>query len=161
MALGVSALSCDMTRVLTLQMSHTVGPTVFTWLGIQNGHHSLSHSADSNTADVMDYVACERWYAEQFATLLQMLKDTPDVENGGSLFDSTLVVWAQGLGDGRMHTCTDVPFVLAGGGAFTGGRFLQLQPTHHAHLLVSIAQAFGIGINTFGDPNAGTGLGEH
>ena len=96
-----------------------------------------------------------------FATLLQMLKDTPDPEDGGSLLDSTLVVWAQELGDGRMHTCTDVPFVLAGGGAFQTGRFLQLGSVYHSHLLVSLAQAFGIGVNTFGDPASGSGgLGE-
>ena len=159
--LAITALACDMTRVVSLQMSHTVGPPVFTWLGVNDGHHSLSHTADSNTAGVQDYVACERWFAEQFATVLQKLKDTPDPENGGSLLDSTLVVWAQELGDGRMHTCTDVPFILAGSDAFQKGRFLQLGSVYHSHLLVSIAQSFGVGIDTFGDPASGTGgLGE-
>ena len=161
MELAVTALACDMTRVVSLQMSHTVGPPVFTWLGVTDGHHSLSHGADSDTAGVEDYIKCERWFSEQFATLLQMLKDTPDPENGGSLLDSTLVVWAQELGDGRMHTCTDVPFVLAGSGAFQTGKFLQLGSVNHSHLLVSLAQAFGINITTFGDPASGSGgLGE-
>ena len=157
MELAVTALACDMTRVVSLQLSHTVGPTVFSWLGIQEGHHSLSHAADSNVQQVEDFVQCERWYATQFATLLDLLKNQPDPENGGSLLDSTLVVWAQELGDGRMHTCTEVPFVLAGGNAFSTGRYLDLEGSNHCHLLISIAQAFDLELSTFGDPNAGSG----
>jgi hypothetical protein len=161
MELAVTALACDMTRVISLQLSHTVGPTVFSWLGIQEGHHSLSHAATENIQQVEEYVQCERWYAEQFANLITLLKNRPDPETGGSLFDSTLVVWAQELGDGRMHTCTDVPFVLSGGGAFETGRFLDVGSTNHSHLLVSIAQSFGIPYSTFGNPAAGSGpLGE-
>ena len=37
-----------MTNVATVQLSHTVGPTVFTWLGQSDGHHSLSHAADES-----------------------------------------------------------------------------------------------------------------
>ncbi|MBM75066.1 MAG: Tat (twin-arginine translocation) pathway signal sequence domain protein [Proteobacteria bacterium] len=157
MDLAVTALACDMTRVVSLQLSHTVGPTVFSWLGINEGHHSLSHAADSNLEQVLHYVQCERWYAEQFSALLTLLKNQSDPETGGSLLDTTLVVWAQELGDGRMHTCTDVPFVLAGGGAFETGRFLDVGSTNHCHLLISIAQAFGLDLDTFGDPQAGSG----
>ena len=156
MDLAVTALACDMTRVVSLQMSHTVGPPVYTWLGVNEGHHSLSHGADGTHA-ATDYVTCERWHSEQFASLIQKLKAQPDPESGGSLFDSTLVVWAKELGDGRMHICTDVPFVLGGGGAFTGGRYLDVGHAYHSKLLVSIAQAFGINIDTFGDPASGNG----
>lgn len=155
MDLAVTALACDMTRVVSLQMSHTVGPPVFSWIGVHEGHHSLSHGADGTTA-AEEYVLCERWFSEQFATLIQKLKDQPDPE-GGSLFDSTLVVWAKELGDGRMHVCTDVPFVLGGGGAFLGGRYLDVGQEYHSTLLVSIAQAFGMELDTFGDPGSGSG----
>ena len=155
MDLAVTALACDMTRVVSLQMSHTVGPPVFSWLGVHEGHHSLSHGADGTTA-AQEYVLCERWFSEQFATLIQKLKDQPD-PNGGSLFDSTLVVWAKELGDGRMHVCTDVPFVLGGGSTFTPGRYLDVGHAYHSQLLVSIAQAFGMELDTFGDPNSGSG----
>ncbi|MEC7985005.1 MAG: DUF1552 domain-containing protein [Myxococcota bacterium] len=156
MDLAVTALACDMTRVVSLQMSHTVGPPVFSWLGVSEGHHSLSHGADGTQA-AEEYVLCERWFSEQFALLIQKLKDQPDPETGGSLFDSTLVVWAKELGDGRMHVCTDVPFVLGGGGAFAGGRYLDVGHAYHSTLLVSIAQAFGMELTTFGDPGSGTG----
>ena len=157
--LAVAALACDKTRVATIQMSHTVGPTVFSWLGLSEGHHSLSHIDDSNPVGIDHYVQAEQWYAEQFLSLVNSLKTTPNPEGDGMLFDDTLVLWAQELGDGRMHVCTDVPFLIAGsaGGLFQTGRYLELGGQNHCHLLTSICHAFGLSNQTFGDPAAGTG----
>ncbi|MFK7928349.1 MAG: DUF1552 domain-containing protein [Myxococcota bacterium] len=155
--LAVQALACDLTRVASIQFSHTVSPTSFTWLGISEVHHSLSHAADG-TAGVPDFVACEQWCAAQFATLINRLKTTPDPDGEGSLLDTTVVVWAKEMGDSRAHVCTDVPFILAGGGdAFSKGRHLDMGGISHAHLLVSICQALGLDNDTFGNPDAGRG----
>lgn len=155
--LAVQALACGMTNVVTLQMSHTVGPTVFTWLDQTDGHHSLSHTSDSDPVGVANFVACERWYAEQFAYLLDQLSSTPDPATGGSMLDTTLVFWAQELGDGRMHTCESVPWVLAGsgGGFFRTGRKVDLTGSTHDGVLTSIAHAFGIEIDSFGTGTSG------
>ncbi|HEY0095118.1 MAG TPA: DUF1552 domain-containing protein, partial [Archangium sp.] len=67
MDLLVNALACGMTRVASLQWSHTIAPQVFTWAGASEAHHELSHKVDSNTAGVASFVKCERWFAEQFA----------------------------------------------------------------------------------------------
>ena len=155
--LAVQALACGMTNVVSLQLSHTVGPTVFSWLGQTDGHHSLSHAADTDTANVANFIACERWYAEQFAYLLDQMSSTPDPETGGSMLDTTLVFWAQELGDGRLHTCESVPWVLAGsgGGFFQTGRFLDLQGATHDGVLTSIAQAFGLELASYGVGTSG------
>jgi hypothetical protein len=156
MDLLVTALACGMTRVASLQWSHTVGPHVFSWLGLSEGHHALSHIDDSNAAGVEHFVKAERWFSEQFASLVDRLKKTPDPA-GGSLLDSTLVVWAKEMGDGRLHDCFSVPFVLAGGGVFKPGRYLQLGGVPHQKLLVSICQAMGLSNQTFGDATKGQG----
>ena len=156
MDLLVLALACGMTRVGSVQWNHTVGPAVFSWLGIGDGHHSLSHSDDGNAKGVADFVAAERWYASQFAYLLDQLKTTPDPK-GGTLLDSTVVVWCKELGDARLHDCKSVPFVLTGGGYFTPGRYLKLNGAPHQKLLVSICQAMGLDNQTFGDPSKGVG----
>lgn len=153
--LAVRALACGLTNVASLQLSHTVGDRVYSWLGISDGHHSLSHADDGNEAKVADFVAVERWNAAQFAYLLESLKAAPDPA-GGTMLDSTLVLWAKELGDGRMHTCASVPWVLAGGGLRTG-RYLRLGGENHARVLVSICRAFGLANETFGDPRAGRG----
>ncbi|MEM9490182.1 MAG: DUF1552 domain-containing protein, partial [Myxococcota bacterium] len=56
MDLLVTALACDMTRVISLQWSHTVGPPVMSWLGLGEGHHDLSHKDDGNSAGVDAFV---------------------------------------------------------------------------------------------------------
>jgi hypothetical protein len=156
MDLLVLALSCGMTRVASIQWNHTVGPAVFSWLGIGDGHHSLSHSDDSNTSGVADFVKAERWYAQQFAYLLDQLAATPDPD-GGTLLDSTQVVWSKELGDGRLHDCKGVPWVLAGGKYFQNGRFVDFGGAPHQKLLVSICQSVGLDNMTFGDPTKGVG----
>ena len=159
MELLVSALACDTTRVASLQWSHTISPTVFSWLGQSDGHHSLSHAGDGDVRGVSDFVATERWYAEQFLTLVNLLDERQDPLGSGSLLDNTIVVWAKEMGDPRMHVCTDVPFVLAGGAnfPFTKDRYIQAGGAAHNHLLVSLCQAMGMTNTTFGDPDAGTG----
>jgi hypothetical protein len=153
----VAALACGLTKVASLQWSHTVGPPVFSWVGCGDGHHSLSHTDDGNRAGVDQFVAAERWFAEQFRYLLDQLAQAPDPA-GGSLLDSTLVVWCKELGDGRLHDCNSVPFVLAGGGGgLRTGRYLELGGAPHQKLLVSICQAMGLDNQTFGDASHGAG----
>ena len=158
--LMVTALACDMTRVASLQCSHTVSPTVCSWVpGVAEGHHSLSHIDDSNVAGVQQFVDCERWFAEQFVYLVQRLAETPEADGTGSLLDNSVVLWAKEMGDSRAHVCKGVPFVLAGkaGGRFTTGRYLKVPGETHGKLMVSLCQAMGVDVQTFGNPTAGTG----
>lgn len=159
--LAALALGCDLTRVVSIQCAHTIAPTVMSWLGVGEQHHSLSHIDDSNAAGVDQFIATERWYAARFGEVLAALRSRPDPDHPDSertLLDATLVVWLKELGDSRLHVCRDVPAVLAGGG-LAGGRWLRVPSgdTPHARLLVSIAQRFGLALDTFGDVSAGSG----
>ncbi len=156
MDLLVMSLACGMTRVASLQWNHTVGPVVMTWAGVSEGHHGLSHSDDGNASAVAAFVATERWYASQFAYLIDKLSTTPDPD-GGNLIDTTVLLWCKELGDGRMHDCKSVPFVLAGGGGLTTGQYLNFGGKSHTQLLVSVCQALGLSNTTFGDPSKGSG----
>ena len=155
--LAVQSLACGMTNVVSVQLSHTVSPTVFTWIDQTDGHHSLSHAGDEDTVGVSNFVACERWYAEQFGYLLDQLTSQEDPDTGGSMLDRTLVLWVKELGDGRMHTCLEVPWVLAGnaGGFFRTGRKIDLGGATHDGVLTSIAHAFGLELPSFGVGSSG------
>lgn len=153
--LAVTALACGMTKVATIQLSHTVSPVVFSWAGNTDGHHSLSHADDGQTGKVQAFVDAERWVAGRFAHLLDRLANTADPETGGTLLDDTVVMWAKEMGDPRAHVCEAVPFVLAG--AVDGGRYLRFDGDSHSKLLVSVARMFGMQLDTFGDPTTGTG----
>jgi len=153
----VASLACDMTRVASLQCSHTVSPMVPSWLGISEGHHGLSHMGGGRGED--QFVETERWFASQYAYLLERLDATPDVMSPGkSLLDTTVVVWAKEMGDPRLHSCESVPFVLAGGtDHFDLGRYLRFPGQNHQKLLVSLCHSVGLSNPTFGDPSHGTG----
>ena len=80
LSLAVQALACDASRVVSVQMAHTITPVSFTWLGISDGHHTLSHAGDEDTAGVEKFVACERWFAEQVANTITKTS-TPNTAN--------------------------------------------------------------------------------
>ncbi len=148
----VSSLACDLTRVASIQWSQSVSQHVFRNLGITSGHHDLSHEPD-DAEDAQDkLVQINRWYAQQFAYLLDKLSSVQ--EGDGTLLDNTVVLWCNELGKGNSHTRDDVPYVLAGsaGGYLDTGRFLEFPLTNHNDLLLTLIQAMGVPANQFGDP---------
>ena len=46
--LMVSSFAADFARVATLQITNSVGDARMHWLGINEGHHELSHEPDNN-----------------------------------------------------------------------------------------------------------------
>jgi hypothetical protein len=148
----VGAAACDLSRVLSLQWTHTVSPTILSWAGVGEGHHELSHKDDGNAQGVADFVASERWFAEQFARLLEKLDAVQEADGSGSLLDTSTVVWVKELGDGRLHDFESVPFVIAGGTGnyFSTGRYAQFTNEPHQKLLVSLAHSVGVEMDHFG-----------
>jgi hypothetical protein len=148
----IAAAACDLTRVFSLQWTHTVSPTILSWANASEGHHELSHKDDSNTAGVASFVEAERWFAGQFSIFLDKLKATPEADGSGSLFDTSTVIWVKELGDSRLHDFNSVPFVLAGGGNgyWKLGRYLQFSAEPHQKLLVALAQSMGLQLDHFG-----------
>jgi hypothetical protein len=157
----VAAAACDLSRVLTLQWTHTVSPTIFSWAGASEGHHELSHKDDGNQAGVASFVLAERWMTEQFSAFLDRLKATPEADGSGTLFDTSTVVWVKELGDGRLHDFKSVPFIIAGGGNgyWNTGRYLKLNQVPHQKLLVSLGQSMGIAMESFGSDMVTGALG--
>jgi hypothetical protein len=153
----VMALACDLTRVASLQCSASVSGVVFSWLGHSAGHHDLSHLGDDDQTMLDQITGVNTWYAEQVKYLLDQLAAVP--EGDGTLLDNTLVVWGNELSRGNSHGNMPVPFVLAGGagGAIQTGRWLTYDQTPHNRLLVSMAQAMDVDMQSFGDNDPGSG----
>jgi hypothetical protein len=157
----VRALACDLTRVATLQWSASTSNVVFSWLGIDEPHHTLSHYSPTDAPAQAKLLNINRWYAQKFANLLSAMKAVP--EGDGTLLDHSVVLWCNELGDGELHARRDMPYVLAGrcGGAFETGRFVQLggaaAGATHNNLLVSLCQAMQLDVQTFGNPAYCTG----
>lgn len=143
-----------MARLATLQFTRSVGGARMTWLGIDDGHHALSHKPDSDKESQDKLTKINTWYCEQLAYLVERLDKTPEPDGSGSLLDNTVVVWTNELGKGNSHTLDNIPFVLVGNGMdFRMGRSLKYSNVPHNRLLLSFAHAMGHPISTFGNPN--------
>jgi hypothetical protein len=149
----VNSFAADFNRVASLQFTNSVGMARMKWIGVDEGHHTLSHEPDSNEKAQEHLTAINKWFAEQLAYLAKRLAETPEPGGTGTLLDNTLIVWTNELGKGNSHTMDNIPFVLVGGGlGFKGGRALKYNRVAHNRLLMALAHGFGHHVKTFGNP---------
>jgi hypothetical protein len=161
MDLLVMAMACDLARVGTVQWERSVGDVRFTFVDatITRGHHDMSHDPDTNTATQEMLTKINVFYAQQLNYLIEKLKAVPE-GSGGTMLDSTLILWCNELSTGNAHSHNPMPFVLAGhaGGALRTGRYLKAASnTPHNNLLVSCMNLMGVAGTTFGNPAYCTG----
>ena len=150
----VQSLAADFTRVATFQFTNSVGMAKMRWLGVTEGHHTLSHEPDTNKPAMESLTKINKWICEQLAYLAKRLAETPEPGGDGSLLDNTTLVWTNELGKGSSHTLDNIPFVLVGGGLdFKMGRSLKFPKVPHNRLLLALAHGFGHRIDKFGNPN--------
>tara|TARA_R110002073_G_scaffold46789_2_gene127426 strand:+ start:6099 stop:7439 length:1341 start_codon:yes stop_codon:yes gene_type:complete len=150
----VNSFAADFARVATYQITNSVGNARMRWLGIDEGHHGLSHEPDKNETAYEKLIKINTWYAEQVAFLAKRLAETPEPDGNGSLLDNTTIVWTNELGKGNSHTRDNIPFVMVGGGlGFDTGRALKFDRVPHNRLLMSIAEAMGHPAESFGNPD--------
>ena len=152
--LMINSFAADFARVATFQITNSVGGARMKWIGVNEGHHELSHNPDSDEKSVEKLTKINTWYAEQFAYMAKRLAETPEPGGPGNMLDNTLIVWTNELGKGNSHTLDNIPWVLAGNGLdFKMGRSLKYPSLPHNRLLMSLAHGFGHRIERFGNPN--------
>ena len=141
----VSALANDMARVASLQFMRSVGQARMRWLGIEAGHHSLSHEPDKNADAQAQLKRINSWFAGELAYLAQRLAETPEPGGqGGTMIENTQIVWVNELGKGNSHSLNNIPMLLIGGGAgFKTGRAVDFKAVPHNRLWLSLAQGLG------------------
>jgi len=150
--LAVLALTCDLTRVVTIQVSNSVNHIRYPWIDSMGDGHALSHAGPSNTSAHNEWIERDTWHAKQFAYLLRELESVP--EGDGTMLDNTLLLWVQEISKGNTHSHEDMPFVLAGnvGDQFDTGRYVEYDSSkYHNDLLATIGKAFGMENDAFGD----------
>lgn len=152
MDLLINAMANDMARVGTLQFMRSVGQARMNWLGINDGHHSLSHEPDNNQEAQNKLEKINIWFAQQLAYLAGKLRETPEPGGDGNMLDHTTIVWVNELGQGNTHTLDNIPTVIIGGGSgLTTGRMHSFVKVAHNRLLMSLAHSMGHHIPHFGE----------
>ena len=158
----VQAMACGMTRVGVIQSAHHTSDLIMSRFAntpmfdtsYDMRSHQASHYGAAHDTTHREYVAYAQqvtWWVEQYAYLLGQLAARP--EDDGTMLDYSLVLLCSEIADGNTHLHDDMPFILAGGGGGTirTGRFMDVGYRRHGELFVSIANAMGDTIGSFGD----------
>jgi hypothetical protein len=179
------AFACDVTRFATLFMadlSYVGNP-----LGLPaDNHGAVAHTYNGSpvgtdgqpvgNGDPATWVPLAKFNRYSYSKVARLMQKLDQL----GVLGSTLIYVTSDMGNPARHSTRNVPTVLAGGanGLFRMGRRLKMVPdcpaqspwcgpsdatfkaTTNNHLLVSIAQAFGVSLSNFGtqpDPALTTG----
>ncbi len=83
---------------------------------------------------------------------LEKLRATPDGD--GSLLDHVMILYGSGMGNGNLHEHTNLPALVAGGGAGrlrTGRHLAYPEDTPQSNLLVTLLDKAGVEVEKIGD----------
>ena len=147
----VIAYQTDMTRVITFMLGRAGSNRPYRSIGVTDGHHSITHH-QGDPVKIANVAKIDHHLVEQFAYLLEKMKNTPDGD--GNLLDHSLILYGSGLGDANIHTHHELPTALAGGGCgqIKGGRHLHYpKDTPLNNLLFSMLEMGGVRTEKFGD----------
>ncbi|MGI9471640.1 MAG: DUF1552 domain-containing protein [Rubripirellula sp.] len=140
------ALKTDSTRFVTYNISGLNSVPVIP--GVDIDYHSLSHHG-KDPAKIKQLTIVESALVNEFANFIKKLHESS--EAGGTLLDSTMVLFGSNLGNASSHDTKNMPIVFAGGG-FDHGQHLVFDRDNNyplPNLFVSMLQRLGIETNTF------------
>lgn len=141
----------DVTRVVALQVSRELNGRAYPWIGVPDGHHSVSHH-QLDPEKIAKATKINAYHVSLFARLLEKMRDAQDGD--GSLLDHSIMLYGCGMGDSDHHTPVDMPAVLAGGGCgqLRGGRHNRYaMNTPFTNLGVSILDKVGVELDKLSD----------
>lgn len=141
----------DITRVVAFQISRELNGRAYPWIGVADGHHSVSHH-QLDPEKIARATKINTYHVSLFARLLEKMRDTPDGD--GSLLDHVMIMYGTGMGDSDHHTPVNIPTLLAGGacGRLEGGRYLRYPAdTPMMNLGMTILDKVGVQVDRVGD----------
>lgn len=156
-ALLALAMKCDLTRIATVSYLRSNSGQTYPFLPITNKttmNHGFAHGWSTRTNGENDFVTIMQWRCDMFRDLVDRFRNTP--EGTGTMLDNSLIVWVSDYANGD-HVSRDVPYTVAGrgGGTVRTGRLLNRPGQPHAKLLISLAQAMGVPLESFGAGQGG------
>jgi hypothetical protein len=119
--------------------------------GVTQGFHALSHHG-MREDKLAELEIIENYMMTQMARFIQKLKDTKE-PTGGSMLDTTQVLFGSGLGSGSRHSCENLPLILAGGGFKHGQHIDKQRKVPLCNLYLTMLQQMGGEVDTFNRSN--------
>ena len=149
--LQVLALQADVTRVITFQLAREASSRTYTDLGVSEAHHPLSHHG-FDPVKLAKLAKINAYHVSLFGYFLDKLKSTSDGD--GSLLDHSLYLYGSGMSNPHVHNHSNLPIVVAGGGAgkMKGGRHIKYDDlTPLANLHLTLLDKAGVHLDSFAD----------
>ncbi len=112
--LMVMALRTDSTRVITCGIGSEGNTSGIPEIGILQTRHGLSHH-NGDPEQLRRLTQTDTFLVEQLSYFLDQLKTHQ--EEGGTLLDTTQVLWGSGMAYGHSHGNANLPTIMAGGRA--------------------------------------------
>ena len=155
--LQVLALQTDLTRVITFQLAREASTRTYPQIGVAEPHHPVSHHVN-DPEKLTKLAKINAYHVSLFAYLLGRLRATEDGD--GSLLDHTTYLYGSGMGNPNVHDHSNLPIVVARGGAgdARGGWHLRYaEPTPLANLHLALLDHMGVHLDNFVDSTGRAG----
>ena len=145
------AYETDLTRVATFMLGREITGRTYAEIGVADAHHPISHH-QRDPVKLAKLTKINQYHVELFSQFLERLRNTPDGD--GSLLDHSMIVYGAGMADSNTHGSKNLPILLAGGAAGTGGRHVTYsEDTPLANLHLSLLDKLGIPAESLGHAN--------
>ena len=143
----VLGFQTDATRVCTLKLNNDHSYLLFRHLGVDVGHHELSHRNNEK------WLRVNQFFLEQYGYIARKLDQIQEGER--TALDNSVLMYCSSMLTGR-HDATQLPVVLLGGGGgrIQGGRILDYRERPNrkmCSLYLSLLDKFDIPLEHFGD----------
>ena len=142
------AWETDLTRVTTFMLGREITGRTYAEIGVPDAHHPISHH-QKDPAKLAKLTKINQYHVQLFAQFLERLAATPDGD--GTLLDHAMIVYGAGMADSNTHGSENLPILLAGGGAGTGGHHVRYSSeTPLANLHLSLLDRLGVPVELLG-----------
>jgi hypothetical protein len=145
------ALQANLTRVVTYMMAAEVSNQPYSFIGVQDAFHPLSHHQNNPTK--MDRLAkVQTYHTQVFAKFVDKLGKMANGE--GSMLDHALILYGSNMSNSNLHDHFPLPTAIVGGacGKLKGNQHLKYKDhTPIANLHVALLNRVGIPTQSFGD----------
>lgn len=149
----VLSWQANLTRVASYMLAAEVSNQPYSFIGIPDAFHPLSHH-QNNKEKLVRLAKLQTYHSEVFAKFLTKLSDMPDGEN--SMLENAMIMYGSNMSDSNVHNNFPLPTAIVGGGCgkIKGNQHLVYEDrTPIANLHLTLLERMGINVESHGDSN--------
>lgn len=149
----VLSYQANLTRVASYMMTAEVSNQPYSFIGIADAFHPLSHH-QNDPNKLARLAKVQAYHTDVFAKFIAKLKDMPDGEN--TVLDNSLIMFGSNMSDSNLHNNFPLPTALLGKacGTVKGNQHLVYPDrTPIANLHLTVLHRLGINAESHGDSN--------